>query len=198
MPATESERKEIRGEAERDVLALFLGILKRLMPEEEALRMYMSLAGDDEAETRRRIGLYCANLEHKISRKTSRTRGNIEKCYRFALKATTTEERDTWNDKIRIHVNAMNSLAEFREEVLKVLAIAVPWPDLIRSGLSGAHEGRANVALVPPGLMRQLDRTLADVRKLPAPPPPPEGEVPPEGQEPPSEGQETEDTEAPT
>jgi len=191
MPATESERKEIRGEAERDVLALFLGILKRLMPEDEALRMYMSLAGDDEAETRRRIGLYSANVEHKISRRVSRERGNIERCYRFALKATTTEERDTWNDKIRVHVAMMNSLADLRQEVLKVLAVAVPWPDLIRSGLSGSREGRANMALVPPTLMRQLDATLAEIRNLPAPPAPAEGQVPPEGEE----GQEARDAE---
>jgi len=194
MPATESERKEIRGEAERDVLALFLGILKRLMPEDEALRMYMSLAGDDEAETRRRIGLYSANIEHKISRRVSRERGNIERCYRFALKATTTEERDTWNDKIRVHVAMMNSLADLRQEVLKVLAVAVPWPDLIRSGLSGSREGRPNIALVPPTLIRQLDATLAEIRKLPAPPPPPEGQAPPEGEEEAQEAKDAEET----
>jgi hypothetical protein len=39
------------------------------------------------------------------------------------------------------------------------------------------------MALVPPTLIRQLDATLAEIRKLPAPPPPPEGEATPEGEE---------------
>ena len=175
MPATQSEYDQIYTRALGDVLALVSGVMRRFIPEDEHLEMYFGLAGDNNPESRHRLGLFSAGLEHRIDRKISMRRASIEKCYRFGLKATTTEERDVWNDKIRIHVSMIDQLNDLRIQIRRILAVGIPWLELVQSSLMHTRtSAQANAAFVPPSLERELTRALAQLgATAPTVPPPP-------------------------
>jgi len=189
MPfTTRNEEREMRQEVTLDVLSILFGILRKLMPENDAIKAYTALAGDSSAEARARVGTFCADVEHAIDRKVGRQRLNIERCYRFALKSTTTEERDTWNDKIRIHVSMINELKDLRTSILRLLTMECPWPELARMALLGERGGRPNLVPIPPSVQRTLDTILADAQ---TPPPPPGQEQTEEDAEPRDQSQPT-------
>lgn len=190
MPyTTRTEQQQERQEVTVDILGILMGILRKLMPEDDALKAYTALAGDSSAEVRARIGSFCADEEHRIDRRVAEQRRSIEYSYRFALKATTNEERDTWNDGIRVHVEMIHELQDLRTECRRLLHMVTPWPELTRMALLEQGTGRhPNIAPISVSLERDLRRALENTN---APPPPPL----PEGSE---EGEESRDQSAPT
>ena len=188
---TRNEEIQMRQEVTLDVLSIMLGIFRKLMPENDRLKMYTALAGDTLPEARARVGTFCADVEHAIDRKVARQRLNIERCYRFALKSTTSEERDTWNDQIRIHVSMINELQDLRTSTQRLLTMVAPWPELARMALLGERTGRPNLVPIAPSTQRNLDAILQSATTPPPPPGQEQSEQTEEGAEPRDQSQPT-------
>ena len=201
MPSTRSERSQERQEITTEVFGVVLGLLRKLIKFDPEVQTYVSIAGDDTAEMRRTVGLFAVQRERNIDLKVQRAKDNIESCFFYALSAIVSEERDIWYERTKVHADRIGKLKVEKISVQRILAMELPWPDLIRTAL-GVAQTTGNTQLMDSSTYSAITDAIQQSDTSPPPPPalpaPTEGttdEVPPGDKE--VEGSKDEGSETP-
>lgn len=182
-PSTRSERLQERQEITTEIFGVVLGLLRKMLKFDTDIQTYVSIAGDDEPEMRRTVGLFAVQRERRIDLKIERARQNIQSCITFALKAVIPEERDHWNRKTGVHIERIEKLKVEKTAVKRILVMELPWPQLIRTAL-GVARTSGNTQLMDRTTHDAISDALRQMGETPAPLPPGASE---EGSSPPQE-----------
>ncbi len=171
MPSTRSERSQERQEITTDVFGVILGLLKKLIKFDPEIQTYVSIAGDDTAEMRRTVGLFAVQRERSIDLKTKQAEENIESCHFYALSAIVPEERDIWLGNTKVHARRIEKLKIEKISIKRILAMELPWPDLIRTAL-GVATTTGNVQLMDSITYGAIADAITQSDSTGVPPPP--------------------------
>lgn len=174
MPSTRSERQQEREEITTEVFGVVLGLLRKLIRFDDNVQTYVSIAGDDSAEMRRTVGLFAVQRERTIDLKIEQSKMNIESCHFYALSAIVPEERDIWFDRTKVHANRIKRLEVEKTAIKRILAMELPWPDLIRTAL-GVARTTGNTQLMDSTTYGAITEAISSMESSGTPPPPPPG-----------------------
>ena len=166
-----------RTEITTEVFGVVLGLLRKLIRFEPNIQTYVSIAGDDSAEMRRTAGIFAVNRERTIDLLVEKANSNIEYCFIYALSAIVDEERDQWFARTKIHANQIKRLEVEQLAVRRILAMELPWPDLIRTAL-GVAKVTGNTQLMDQTTHTSLMDAIKSTEGSSAPPPGEESDTP--------------------
>lgn len=156
MAISRSERLLERQEITADVVGVMLGLLWKMMKFEDDVQHWVSIAGDDDAEMRRMVGLFAVDKSKSIEHKMESCKKNILQCLVFEQSAILIEESDYWNEKTAVHGQRIDKLVIEQRAVKRVLVMEIPWPDIIRQGL-GVQNRSGNTQVMDSATMRALE-----------------------------------------